>query len=72
MFPNFSIERFGKKGGKRLVFGIKNGTDNTLLWKATIKIGCVLVSCNFKSVINMFHRLDGTFGGSLGKSIGGL
>lgn len=30
--------------GKQLVFLIKNGTDTSLLWKATVKIACVKVN----------------------------
>uniref|UniRef100_A0A1I8MBI1 RING finger protein 141 n=1 Tax=Musca domestica TaxID=7370 RepID=A0A1I8MBI1_MUSDO len=30
--------------GKQLVFLVKNGTDTSLLWKATVKIACVKVN----------------------------
>jgi len=36
--------------GKRLVFAVKKGTDTTALWKATVRVACVKVDAESKSV----------------------
>lgn len=36
--------------GKRLLFLIKNGTDSSLLWKATVKIACVKVDPDTRKI----------------------
>lgn len=36
--------------GKRLVFAVKKGTDTTALWKGTVRVACVKVDAESKSV----------------------
>lgn len=36
--------------GKQLVFAVKKGTDSTILWKGTVKIGCVKINPATSSV----------------------
>lgn len=38
--------------GKQLVFAVSKGTDDTLLWKATVKIACVKVDPETRHVDN--------------------
>lgn len=54
--------------GKQLVFAVKRGTDNTILWKATTRIACVKVDpitkkidsyklINLKQFLQVFHTM---------------
>lgn len=38
--------------GKQLVFAVSKGTDDTMLWKATVKIACVKVNPETRQVDN--------------------
>ncbi|XP_073831483.1 RING finger protein 141-like isoform X2 [Musca autumnalis] len=38
--------------GKQLVFLVKNGTDTSLLWKATVKIACVKVNPETRQIVS--------------------
>jgi len=41
---------FVDTNGKRLVFAVKKGSDSSLLWKATVKIGCVKVDAETNKI----------------------
>jgi len=41
---------FLDSNGKRLVFAVKKGTDTTALWKGTVRVACVKVDAESKSV----------------------
>ncbi|XP_023339513.1 RING finger protein 141 [Eurytemora carolleeae] len=41
---------FLDSNGKRLVFAVKKGTDTTALWKATVRVACVKVDAESKSI----------------------
>lgn len=41
-------QTFTDSNGKRLVFAVKRGTDCSVFWKATVKIGCVKVGTDSK------------------------
>lgn len=36
--------------GKQLIFAVKKGTDSTILWKGTVRIGCVKIDPTTSSV----------------------
>ncbi len=42
--------RYLDENGKQLVFAIKKGSDDTLLWKATVRVACVKVDTETKKV----------------------
>lgn len=43
-------QTFIDANGKRLIFAVKRGTDSSLLWKATVKVGCVRVDVESKQI----------------------
>ncbi|XP_037937596.1 RING finger protein 141-like [Teleopsis dalmanni] len=38
------------QSGKQLVFLVKNGTDTSMIWKATVKIACIKVDPNTRQI----------------------
>ena len=60
--------RYLDDNGKRLIFAVKKGTDDSILWKATVRICCSKVDAESKAVdslrtvslnefLTVFHRL---------------
>lgn len=70
MFPRCS--RLTNDSGKRLLISVKKGTDQTLLWKATVRISVVywdIASCrvvlgrllNLSEFLHIFSTVENQF-----------